>query len=451
MSRTPPADIEAEMSVLGSVLLDNESMTLIHDHISAEDFYKEAHRKIWHSMLGLYTAHEPIDMVTLAERLRRDGALEGVGNIAYIIGLADSTPTAAYVESYAAIIHNKRIMRDIISGCGALMREAYEQQLGVDEIITLGEKTLLQAASLKNGANFRDMPELSASVAEQLKALQDKGETVGLSTGFKDLDRAIGGLEPGSLYILAARPAMGKTALALSLAYNAALAGSVGAFFSLEMSGEQLVKRLLGIEGRIDGHRLRSGELSDRDWQRATSTLAKLAALGLHIDDASSLAIGELRSRARRLATRHPLGFVVVDYLQLLDAPGGNREQEISAISRGLKGLARELNIPVLALSQLNRSLENRPNKRPMLSDLRESGAIEQDADTVMFIYRDEYYDPHSEKQGIAEIILGKQRNGPTGTVMLSYLDSHTRFSNMATPEQVTRAENYMQSHGDLH
>ena len=429
-------------------MLDNDAYGLIEGSLTAQDFYKEGHRKIFGALASLFQKAEPMDLVTVTDMLRKNGDLEKVGSVAYLVGLADNVPTAAYVESYAAIVREKRVLRDLISASGSIMQTAYEQALPLEDILEKAEQAVYQLATTRTGENFASMPELAGELMKHLDDLQKTGVIPGISTGFSDLDRMMGGLEGGNLYILAARPSQGKTALSLSIAHNAARLGYHGAFFSLEMSGLQLEKRLLAMEGRIDSQRLRTGDLSDRDWQRATDTLSRLSGLGLHVDDSPNLSIGEFRSRARRLASRQPVGFIVVDYLQLMNAPAGNREQEIAAIARGLKAVARELNVPVMALAQLSRAVESRPNKRPMLSDLRESGSLEQDADAVLFIYRDDYYreklEPNSyEPDGKAEIIIGKQRNGPTGTVILNYLNSHTRFVTPATAAEEQAAQVY--------
>lgn len=446
--KQPPADLDAEMSVLGSVMLDNDTFGVLEGTLTAEDFYKEGHRKVWRALESLFAQAEPMDLVTVADTLRKTGDLEAVGSVPYLIALADFVPTAAYAESYARIVREKRTLRDLIAASGSIMQTAYDQALPLTEILDKAEQGIYALSATQTGENFKAMPQLTAEVTQNLSDLQTVGQVPGISTGFAKLDEMMGGLEGGNLYILAARPSMGKSALSLSIAYNAARMGYRGAFYSLEMSGAQLTKRLLAMEGRIDSQRLRTGDMSDRDWQRAADTLGKLSELGLHIDDSPNLSVAEFRSRTRRLAARNPLGFVVVDYLQLMSATAGNREQEIAAIARGLKGVARELDVPVLALAQLSRSVEMRPNKRPMMSDLRESGEIEQTADVAMFIYRDDYYreklEPANfEPDGKAEIIIGKQRNGPTGTVMLNYLNSHTRFTNAATPADERAAQAY--------
>ena len=438
-SRLPPQNLEAEQSVLGSILLDNEVYPAIEGIIGANHFYKESHRKIFRSMEKLFHRHEPIDLVTLTEELRQSGELEGVGSVPYLIGLADSVPTAAYAENYARIVVDKAVLRDLIGASGQIMQTAYDQALPLEQVLDKAEASIFGLTSSKRSHNFDTMGSLVHETFDHIQELFTNPDPVtGLATGFKELDNLTGGLQPSSLNVLAARPAMGKTALALTIAQNAALkrGASVG-IFSLEMSSVQLVTRMLCSEARIDMSRLRGRQPSDRDFLRLTNAANEMSEAKIFIDDSASLNVMELRSKSRRLMADHGLDLLVVDYMQLMsgsDRQGGgeNRQQEISSISRGLKILARELNIPVLVLSQLSRAVESRPNKRPMLSDLRESGAIEQDADLVMFIYRDEYYDEQSEKQGIAEVIIGKQRSGPVGTAELQFHSAHVRFNDLA-------------------
>ena len=438
-SRTPPQNLEAEQSVLGSILLDNEVYAQIEGTLQAEHFYKESHRKIWRACERLFRRNEPMDLVTLTEELRQTGELETVGSVPYLIGLADSVPTAAYAESYARIVAEKAVLRDLISASGSIMQTAYDQALPLEQILDKAESGIFELSSNKRTHAFEGMPSLVADSFAQINELFTNPDPItGLRTGFKELDNLTAGLQPSSLNVLAARPSMGKTALALTIGQAVALReGKAVGIFNLEMSAIQLVMRMLCSEARVDMSRVRNGQLSDRDFQRLADTAGKLSEAKIFIDDAADMTVMELRSRSRRLMAEHDLGLIVIDYLQLMQGTsrsggGENRQQEISNISRGLKLLARELDIPVLVLSQLSRAVESRPNKRPMLSDLRESGAIEQDADLVMFIYRDEYYDPHSEKQGIAEIILGKQRNGPVGTVELQFHNAHVRFNDLA-------------------
>ncbi len=582
-SRTPPANLDAEKSVLGSVLLDNDVFASLEGTIQADHFYKEGHRKIFRAMDRLYRRGEPMDLVTLTEELRQTGELEGVGSVPYLIGLADAVPTAAYAESYAKIVTEKSVLRDLIGASGQIMQRAYEQAAPLEQVLDEAESAIFELATSKRRSFFEAMPQLVTETFQYINELFANPDPVsGLRMGFKELDGLTAGLQRSSLNVLAARPSMGKTAFALTIALNAALREkkAVG-IFSLEMSGVQLVTRMLCSEARVDMSRVRSGQLSERDFQRLADTAGKMSEAAVFIDDNADLTVMELRSRARRLMAEHDLGLIVIDYLQLMSgsqrSQSENRQQEISTISRGLKALARELDVPVLVLSQLSRAVEARPNKRPMLSDLREcvvgdtpvvladgrrvpirdlvgttptvlamderrrivsaqsdlvwevgvrpvfdmalasgrrvratakhrwftdegwrrlgdiapgqriaaasvdpqrartsgsvgdlgwdtitaiegageapvydltvpgpaswladglvshnSGAIEQDADLVMFIYRDEYYDPHSEKQGIAEVIIGKQRNGPVGHVDLQFHNAHVRFNDLA-------------------
>jgi replicative DNA helicase len=406
---------------------------------SPEAFYAEAHRKIYAAMQALRSQGRPVDLVTLSEELSRRGQLEEVGGTAYLLQLSEATPTAAYAEHYARIVAEKWTLRRLIQAAGEAMRLAYEEAGSLDEILDTAGKKILEVALTKTDTEARPMRELVHETFEHIEALfQNKGEVAGVRTGFKELDQLIGTLSPGSLNIIAARPAMGKTAFALTIAQNAALKEGVGVgIYSLEMPAAQLTLRMMCSEARIDMNRVRLGQLTDRDFSRLVDVASRLSEAPIYIDDTPDLTLMELRARARRLVSQNQVGLIIIDYLQLMSGPGSgksgeNRQQEIAAISRGLKALARELGIPIIALSQLSRAVEARPNKRPMLSDLRESGSIEQDADLVMFIYRDEYYNPHSEKAGIAEIIVGKQRNGPTGTVELQFHASHVRFNDLA-------------------
>jgi replicative DNA helicase len=436
----PPHSLEAEQSVLGSILLDSDVMDEVEGLLpSPEAFYAEAHRKIYAAMQALRSQGRPVDLVTLSEELSRRGQLEEVGGTAYLLQLSEATPTAAYAEHYARIVAEKWTLRRLIQAAGEAMRLAYEEAGSLDEILDTAGKKILEVALTKTDTEARPMRELVHETFEHIEALfQNKGEVAGVRTGFKELDQLIGTLGPGSLNIIAARPAMGKTAFALTIAQNAALKEGVGVgIYSLEMPAAQLTLRMMCSEARIDMNRVRLGQLTDRDFSRLVDVASRLSEAPIYIDDTPDLTLMEVRARARRLVSQNQVGLIIIDYLQLMSGPGSgksgeNRQQEIAAISRGLKALARELGVPIIALSQLSRAVEARPNKRPMLSDLRESGSIEQDADLVMFIYRDEYYNPHSEKAGIAEIIVGKQRNGPTGTVELQFHASHVRFNDLA-------------------
>ena len=440
-ARTPPQNLEAEQSVLGSVLLDNEAYGIVEGTIRANHFYKEGHRKIFRAMEKLAQRDEPIDLVTLTEELRQTGELENVGSVPYLIGLADSVPTAAYAENYARIVREKATLRDLISASGQIMQNAYDQSFPIEQVLDKAESSIFELSTSKLSHAFQAMPILVSETFAHINELFANPDPVsGLRTGFRELDSLTAGLQPSSLNVLAARPSMGKTAFALTIALNVALREKqpVG-IFSLEMSALQLVTRMLCSEARVDMSRVRNGQLSDRAFQRLADSAGRMSDANIFIDDAADMTVMELRARARRLMSEHNLGLIIVDYLQLMTGSGRigsseNRQQEISAISRSLKALSRELDTPVLVLSQLSRAVESRPNKRPMLSDLRESGAIEQDAALVMLIYRDEYYDAQSDKQGVAEIILGKQRNGPVGTLDLQFHNAHVRFNDLARP-----------------
>ncbi|MCL6567364.1 MAG: replicative DNA helicase [Meiothermus silvanus] len=432
-ARTPPHNLEAEASLLGAVLLDSTAFDRLGE-LPPEAFYRDSHRKIWSGISRLRERQEPVDLVTLSEELRRSGELEAVGGLSYLVGLSEHTPTAAHAEYYGRIVAEKWTLRRLIGAAGEAMRLAYGEAGAVEDILDTASRKLLEVATQGRAERARALPELLHETFDLIQRRVEGASDDEIETGFRALDEIIGGLGRGSLNVIAARPGMGKTALALSIARNVACRGQAVAIFSLEMPAVQLVTRMLCSEARIDMSRLRQGQLSEREFSRLADAAGRIGEARMLIDDTSSLTLMELRARARRLHSEHRLGLIVVDYLQLLSGSlsGENRQQEIALISRGLKGLARELNLPILALSQLSRAVEARPNKRPMLSDLRESGAIEQDSDLVLFLYRDEYYNPHSEQAGIAEVIVGKQRNGPTGTAELQFHAAHVRFNDLA-------------------
>ncbi|PYE48708.1 replicative DNA helicase [Deinococcus yavapaiensis] len=444
VTRIPPHSNDAEISVLGSILVDNDALVQLGDTVMADMFYREAHRKIFTAMRGLADKGEPVDLVTLTDELRRLGILDDVGGISYLIGLSEAVPTAAYAETYARLVQEKHTLRQLISASGKVMQLAYEGQLPLEDLLDKSQKLVFDVAQQRGTDEFQEMNAVMHDTLDYITLLHtSQGIPDGVRTGFRDLDEQISGLQKGSLNVLAARPSMGKTAFALSIAQNVALRKEKAvAVFSLEMPAVQLALRMLCSEARVDMNRVRSGQLSDRDFERLANAAARLAETPMVIDDEADLTLNVLRSKCRRIIAKHGnLGMIVIDYLQLMSGGRGgtgseNRQQEISAISRGLKGLARELDVPIVVLSQLSRAVEQRPNHRPMLSDLRESGAIEQDADIVMFIYRDEYYNKETDQQGIAEIIIGKQRNGPVGTVKLQFHSAHVRFNDLA-PEGV--------------
>jgi replicative DNA helicase len=438
-SRVPPHNLEAESSVLGSILLDNEVLSGLGD-LRPEMFYRESHRKIFAAVQGLSERGEPVDLVTLVDELRARKQLEDVGGIAYLAGLPDMVPTALYAEAYLRILQEKHTLRQLITASGQVMQLAYNAEGALEDLLDKSQKLIFDIGQGRGTEEFQAINNVVHETFEYITQMHATGGVgVGVPTGFKDLDDQTTGLQPGSLNVLAARPSMGKTALALAIGQNVCMRGNqTVAVFSLEMPSIQLVLRMLCSEARVDMNRVRQGQLNDRDFERLAAAAGRLADAPMVIDDDANLTLNELRSKCRRiLAQQGSLGLVIIDYLQLMSGSknssgGENRQQEISNISRGLKSIARELSVPVLVLSQLSRAVESRPNHRPMLSDLRESGAIEQDADLVMFIYRDEYYNKETDQQGIAEIIIGKQRNGPVGTIKLQFNSANVSFNNLA-------------------
>ncbi len=441
--KLPPHSVEAEQSVLGGLLLENEAFDRIADIIGADDFYRHDHRIIFEHVSRLIEHGRPADIVTVAEALDSGAQLAGVGGIAYLGALAQNVPSAANIRRYAEIVRERAVMRKLVEVGTGIAESAFTPQ-GKDaaQLLDEAEAKIFEIAEggRRGTQGFVDIRTLLPQVADRIDQLfQREGgsDVTGIPTGFTDLDSMTSGLQPGDLVIVAGRPSMGKTAFSLNIAENVALdSGLPVAVFSMEMGATQLAMRMIGSVGRLDQHKMRTGRLEDEDWVRLTHALGRLNDAPLFIDESAGLNALEVRARARRLHRQcGRLGLIVVDYLQLMAATrqGENRATEISEISRALKALAKELDVPVVALSQLNRSLEQRPNKRPVMSDLRESGAIEQDADLILFIYRDQVYNPDSPDKGTAEIIIGKQRNGPIGTVRLTFLGEHTRFENFAS------------------
>jgi replicative DNA helicase len=434
----PPQNIEAEESLLSAILVDNTALLEVVEILAAQDFYRTAHQKIFAAISDLFNRGEPIDLVTLANGLKEKGQLEGVGGAAYLARLVDAVPMAVNAQHYARIVHDKAVLRRLIEKANAITKRCFQEHGGTDEIIDFAEASIFEVTEKKARQAFYPLSKLIDGNIDFLEEKQkNKSMVTGVPTGFTHLDNLTSGFQNSDLIILAARPSMGKTALALNMARNAAVdAGVPVAIFSLEMSKEQLSLRLLCSEARIDSSRLRSGFFSMEDWDRLTDAAGVLSAAPIFIDDSPSLSAMEVRAKARRMKMDKNIGLIVIDYLQLMQgrASAERRDLEISEISRSLKALAKEISLPVIALSQLNRMLEQRTDKRPRLSDLRESGALEQDADVVAFIYRDEVYNkeetnPH---KGTAEVILAKQRNGPTGEVLLTFLSAYTRFENLA-------------------
>jgi replicative DNA helicase len=438
--KLPPHSLEAEQSVLGGLLLDNEAADRVGDVVFAADFYSEAHRVIYDHIVRLIADGRPADVVTLAESLGSFQKLDYIGGLAYLGALVQNVPTAANIRHYAQIVRDRSILRQLASTAGEIADSAYNP-LGRNAKMVLDEaeaKVLHIAEQGSRGAQtFQVIGKLLGEVVERIETLYSRdnpSDVTGIPTGYTDLDEKTAGLQPGDLIIVAGRPAMGKTSFALNIGEHVALeAGLPVAVFSMEMGATQLALRLIGSVGRLDQHKLRTGRLIAEDWDKLTMALGRLNEAPILIDESPSLNAIEVRSRARRLMKQYgKLGLVIVDYLQLMQSTtqGENRATELSEISRSMKALAKELHVPVLALSQLNRSLEQRPDKRPVMSDLRESGALEQDADVILFIYRDEVYKPDSPDKGTAEIIISKQRNGPTGKVTLTFLGEYTRFEN---------------------
>jgi len=436
--RTLPHNLEAERSVLGAILVHNDAFNLAAQVIDSGDFYRDAHRRIFDRMVALNERHDAIDFVTLKEELARAGELDEVGGPAYVASLADGVPRATNVEYYARIVKEKATLRNLIYAANKIVTNAYEGEQESDLILDEAESAIFAVADDRLKAGFVAMRDLVKDSFPKIEKLfEQKRLITGVPTGFVDLDEMTRGLQGGDLVIVAARPSMGKTSLVLNIAqYVAALGDQVCGFFSLEMSKESLFLRLLTSEAQIDGHRLMSGAIGGNDYHRISHALEKLNAMKLFIDDTANIGVLEMRAKSRRLQAEHGLNLLVVDYIQLMSGRGRfeNRTLELASISRSLKGLAKELNVPIVVLSQLSRAPEARSDHRPQLSDLRESGALEQDADVVILIYRDDVYnkDPNSPDAGTAELILAKQRNGPTGIVRLAFLREQTRFANLA-------------------
>ncbi|HFD11899.1 MAG TPA: replicative DNA helicase [Crenotrichaceae bacterium] len=435
--KVPPHSIEAEQSVIGGLMLDNSRWDQIADLLIDQDFYRQDHRLIFSCIANLSESNTPFDVITISERLESLGEIEEVGGLSYLGSLVKNTPSAANIKAYANIVRERSILRQLIRVATDIGDSAFNTEgRSYTELLDNAEKLVFEIADQGNrgGRGFVAIKDLLVKAVDRIDLLfQQDNPITGISSGFSDFDEMTSGLQPSDLVIVAGRPSMGKTTFAVNLAENAAIKHNVPvAVFSMEMPGEQLAMRMMSSLGRIDQHKIRSGKLEDDDWPRLTSAVGMLAEVPIFIDDTPALTPTELRAKARRLKREHNLGMIVIDYLQLMQVHGksDNRTAEISEISRSLKGLAKELNVPVIALSQLNRSLEQRPNKRPVMSDLRESGAIEQDADVIIFIYRDEVYNDDSPDKGTAEIIIGKQRNGPVGKVRLTFLGKYTRFEN---------------------
>jgi len=435
--KVPPQNLEAEQSILGSILLENSAINSVLEVMSKDDFYSEAHRKIFNLMVELSEKNEPVDIITLSNALRDKNLLDSIGGTAYLASLVDNVPSAANVANYAKIAKEKAILRGLIGSATDIITSCYATGTDVDDVLDRAEHSIFEIAENKVRPSFYPIREIVKDSFRSIEDLYARKELItGVPTGFEKIDDLTSGLQKSDLIIIAGRPSMGKTAFALNIAQFAALEGQIPvAVFSLEMSKEQLVFRLLASEAKVDSQRLRKGFLGETDWPKLTTAAGRLSEAPLFIDDTPAITVLEMKAKSRRLKADQGLGLIVVDYIQLMRAGGyrDNREQEISEISRSLKALAKELKVPVIALSQLNRKVEDRTNRRPQMADLRESGAIEQDADVIAFIYRDEVYNKSEDnpEKGTAEIIIGKQRNGPTGTVKLAFLEKFTSFENL--------------------
>ena len=436
LGKIPPQDIEAEQAVIGSMLTDQDAVISAIEILKPEDFYREDNRLIFEAILNIYNRAEPIDIITLKSELSSMGKLDSVGGLEYIAQLPDKVPTTANVEMYVKIVEQKSMLRNLVKTANEIISLGYEETEDVEDIMDMAEKKIFDVMQRKNQKGYTAIKDILVESFTQLEQLYNQKQHItGVPTGFTDLDNRTAGLHGSELILIAARPAMGKTAFALNIGTYAATRANVPvAIFSLEMSKEQLGNRILCSEALVDSNKVRTGKLEDEEWTKLAEASGELSTAPIYVDDTPGISIMEIRARCRKLKLEKNIGLVIIDYLQLIQGTGkrgASREQEISEISRSLKILAKEINVPVIALSQLSRAVEGRPDHRPMLSDLRESGAIEQDADIVMFLYRDDYYNEDSEKKNIAEVIIAKQRSGSTGTVELAWLGSYTKFANL--------------------
>jgi len=439
IDRVPPQNIDAEQAVLGAMLIKKEAIAEVSQILRPEDFYRDAHKIVYEAMLTLFNKNEPADIVTVSEYLNNENLMEKVGGVTFITALANTVPTAANVTYHAKIVREKADLRHLINTATDIAGMAYESSDDVADVIDKSEKMIMEVANRQNVSAFTPMRDIVMETFDKINVLyENKGGLTGIPCGFTDLDKLTSGLQASDLILVAARPSMGKTAFTLNIGAHVALKEHKNvAFFSLEMSKQQLVQRMLCSEGGIDSQKLRKGELDKTDWSKLVNVANKVAEAPLYIDDTAGITVMELRSKARRLKAEKGLDLIIIDYLQLMQGRTGkgatdNRQQEISEISRSLKAVARELNVPVIALSQLSRSVESRQIKRPMLSDLRESGSLEQDADIVMFLYREDYYDPETVNKNITEVIVAKHRNGPVDTVKMFFKKEFTRFNDLS-------------------
>lgn len=440
IEKLPPQSLEAEMAVLGSMLLDREATTVAIEMLDSACFYKDAHKKIYSAIIKLFDENKAVDLITVVEELKKTNALDDVGGPAYLANIASSVPTSANVNHYAKIVKEKHILRNLINAATQIVAECYNTSHDADNLVDRAEQIIFDIAAKKVEARSVPLRDVIRSSIETIDSLYQRKENItGLATGFRDLDMRTAGLQRSDLIVVAGRPSMGKSALAACILEHVGVVEKKPvAFFSLEMSKEQLVQRMLCSHARVDAHKVRTGFLSQADWPRLVTAAGKLSEAPIFIDDSPGISLMELRAKARRLKAQHDIQMIVLDYLQLMQGPSksDNRQQEISEISRSLKALARELNVPLIAISQLSRAVEQRSDHRPQLSDLRESGAIEQDADLVILLLREEYYNPTEENKGLAEVIIAKQRNGPVGSLNLTFIGEYMRFENLARGQE---------------
>ncbi|TLS35154.1 replicative DNA helicase [Pseudalkalibacillus caeni] len=433
--RTPPSNIEAEQAVIGAIFLEPDALTSATEILQPEDFYRASHQRIFQVMVELSEKGEPIDLVTVTSELQDRKLLEEIGGVSYLSDVANAVPTAANIEYYSKIVEEKSILRRLIRTATEIATDGYTKEDEVETLLSEAEKSIMEVAQRKNTGAFISIKDVLVQTYDNIEMLvNNQGEVTGIPTGFSELDRMTAGFQRNDLIIVAARPSVGKTAFALNIAQNVATKTDENvAIFSLEMGADQLVMRMLCAEGNIDAQRLRTGRLTPEDWQKLTMAMGSLSNAGIYIDDTPGIRVNDIRAKCRRLKQEKGLGMILIDYMQLIRGNGSteSRQQEVSEISRSLKGIARELEVPVISLSQLSRGVESRQDKRPMMSDIRESGSIEQDADIVAFLYRDDYYDKESEAKNIIEIIIAKQRNGPVGTVELAFVKEFNKFVNL--------------------
>ncbi|UKS25991.1 replicative DNA helicase [Paenibacillus sp. HWE-109] len=447
VDRVPPQNIEAEQAVLGAILINGDALITAMERISSDDFYRGTHQRIFEAIVELAEDQEPVDLITLTALLQNKQQLEEIGGVTYLSELANAVPTAANIDYYAAIVEEKSMLRRLIRTATQIVSNGYANEDDVGSMLSEAESKILEISQRRSSSGFVVIRDVLMEVFEKVEQLySNKGGSTGIPSGFIDLDKMTSGFQRSDLVILAARPSVGKTAFALNVAQNVGVrAKETVAIFSLEMGAAQLVQRMICAEANVDANRMRTGYLEGDDWEKLTMAIGALSEANIYIDDSPSITVADIRAKCRRLQQEKGLGMILIDYLQLIAGrgKGDNRQQEVSEISRTLKQIARELNVPVIALSQLSRGVEQRQDKRPMMSDLRESGSIEQDADIVAFLYRDDYYDKESEKKNIIEIIIAKQRNGPVGTVELAFLKQFNKFVNMDRSHQEAAAGQY--------